>query len=57
MPETINWTRSSYRPLKCGNHKYNNNTVKLGYDEHAVITNKNICLVGLGHIYDTISRL
>jgi hypothetical protein len=28
---------------------------KLGYNEHMVITNKNICLVGLGHFYDKIS--
>jgi hypothetical protein len=37
-------------------------TVKLGYNElgfneHSVITNKNIYLVGLGHFYDKFSRL
>ncbi len=30
---------------------------ELGYNEHSVITNKKICLVGLGHFYDEISRL
>jgi len=38
------------------------NTVKLcynelGYNEHSVITNKNIKLVGSGHFYDDFSRL
>jgi len=30
---------------------------ELGYNEHSIITNKNIYLVGLGHLYDIISRL
>ena len=30
---------------------------ELGYNEHSVITDKNIYLVGLGHFYDIISRL
>ncbi len=30
---------------------------ELGYNEHSVITNKNIYLVGLGQFYDIISRL
>jgi len=30
---------------------------ELGYNEHAVITNKNIYLVGWGHCYDIIYRL
>ncbi len=40
----------------------NNNTVKLGYNElgyneHSVIANKNIYLVGFGHFYVIFSRL
>jgi len=30
---------------------------KLGYNEHSVIANKNIYLVGLGHFDDIISRV
>jgi hypothetical protein len=30
---------------------------ELGYNEHSVITNKNIYLVGLGHFHDKFSRL
>jgi hypothetical protein len=30
---------------------------ELGYNEHSLITNKNIHQVGLGHFYDKISRL
>ncbi len=30
---------------------------ELGYNEHSVITNKNIYLVGLGHFPDKFSRL
>ncbi len=30
---------------------------ELGYNEHSVITNKNNCLVGLGHFPDKFSWL
>ncbi len=30
---------------------------ELGFNEHSVIMNKNIYLVGLGHFYDKFSRL
>ncbi len=30
---------------------------ELGYNEHSVIKNKIIYLVGLGHFYDSFSRL
>ncbi len=41
-----------------GKMKHSNSfTVKLGYDEHLVIRNTNISLVGSGHFYDNFSRL